>query len=266
MQAVQQSRDIYMHRQKSLADLASDHINRMKVAARCSRPVPRVFHVSNTTSETFVPSCTILHRCGEDTGCCRSMGQVCTVKLYEEVPLHFIVIQVNSSNSRPQIKILRLRNDTECHCINRTDFTSAPELFTRDKRSGFEFRRRDQQNQVEDRTGLNDNNEDYFGAVCRCPRHFIVFQENMRWQQAQQWPDINLRLAHTLNCRCDCADINTQCQRFKSGEEGFPMDDRRCIAGRICSVPNCSFGIYNEQIGRCPRPRRKQKRHSDGFG
>ncbi|XP_036340163.1 uncharacterized protein LOC118749473 [Rhagoletis pomonella] len=265
MQAVQQSRDIYMHRQKSLADLASDHINRMKVAARCSRPVPRVFHVSNTTSETFVPSCTILHRCGEDTGCCRSMGQVCTVKLYEEVPLHFIVIQVNSSNSRPQIKILRLRNDTECHCINRTDF-SAPELFTRDKRSGFAFRRRDQQNQVEDRTGLNDNNEDYFGAVCRCPRHFIVFQENMRWQQAQQWPDINLRLANTLNCRCDCVDINTQCQRFKSGEEGFPMDDRRCIAGRICSVPNCSFGIYNEQIGRCPRPRRKQKRHSDGFG
>ncbi|XP_067622587.1 uncharacterized protein [Eurosta solidaginis] len=270
MQAVQQSRDLYIQRQKSQSDLATEHINLMKVAARCSRPLPRVIHVSNDTSKTYIPTCTILHRCGEDTGCCRSMGQVCTVKTYEDVPLHFIVIQVNSSNSRRQtdIEMLMLRNDTECHCINRTDLTSSPELNTRDKRSGLAIRRRNQL-QFYDldsqnlRMNRNDSENDPDG-VCKCPKHFDVFQENIRLPQRQD--EFHSSSVQVFNCRCDCADIASPCQRFKNGEEGFAMDDRRCIADKICSIPNCSNGIFNEQTGRCPRPMRTQKRRNNGFG
>ncbi|XP_054741569.1 uncharacterized protein LOC129246881 [Anastrepha obliqua] len=277
MPDVQQSHHLYTQRHKTPFDLATDHINRMKVEARCNRPLKRVFHVSNDTSKTYVPSCTILHRCGEDTGCCRSMGQVCTVKTYEDVPVYFIVIQVNSSKSRRQreVEILWLRNDTECHCINRTDLTSTPEFITRDKRSGFTFRRRrppyfdamdSQSNQLEDRSDTEENTENYPDDVCHCPTHFNVFQQDIELQSVQQHHEQHSHGAPTVNCFCDCANKNTPCQRLKNGEEGFAMDDRRCIAKGTCSVPNCHFGTYNEQMGRCPRPSRKHKRHNNGFG
>ncbi|XP_050340783.1 uncharacterized protein LOC126767264 [Bactrocera neohumeralis] len=277
-EAVQKEHNAYVQSQKSPTQLAIEHYNHMKVATRCRRPIPRVIHVSNYTFKTYHPSYTILYRCGEDTGCCRSMGQTCTVKKYENVPLYFMVELVNSSNSRKHPEVLMLRNDTECHCINRTYLTSTPEFITRDKRSDLAYRRRtrshiaafdgtmDAANQLEERSDLEYDSEKSREAVCRCPRHFDVFQEDIRWEATQRRHESQTNVARTYNCRCDCADANASCQRFKNGDEGFAMDDRRCIAERLCSVPNCSFGIYNEQIGRCPRSNRKLKRHNNGFG
>ncbi|XP_036222671.2 uncharacterized protein [Bactrocera oleae] len=277
-EGVKKEHNAYVQSQKSPTQLAIEHYNHMKVATRCRRPIPRVIHVSNYTFKTYHPSYTILYRCGEDTGCCRSMGQTCTVKEYENVPLYFMVELVNSSNSRKHPEVLMLRNDTECHCINRTYLTSTPEFITRDKRSNLAYRRHTRShiaafdssmeaaNQLDQRSDLEYVSEKSREAVCRCPRHFDVFQEDIRWESTQRRHESQSNVARAYNCRCDCADANASCQRFKNGDEGFAMDDRRCIAERTCSVPNCSFGIYNEQIGRCPRSNRKLKRHNNGFG
>lgn len=53
--------------------------------------MPRVIPVSNNTSKRYEPYATILHRCGEDTGCCGSTASVCTVKRYEVVMVYVFV-------------------------------------------------------------------------------------------------------------------------------------------------------------------------------
>ncbi|XP_054082997.1 uncharacterized protein LOC105216540 isoform X2 [Zeugodacus cucurbitae] len=257
--------------------LAAAHYDHMKSATRCERPMPHVIPASNYTSKTYYPTHTILYRCGEDTGCCRSKGQICTVKEYENVTLYFYVDLLNSSNSRQHIEGLTMRNHTKCACQNRPSESSTPEYVARGKRSDLAYRRHtrshhvalDAENQLEESSDLAYGSEKRQAAICRCPIHFDVFQEDIRAVATQRHHhDVQAQsnVARTYNCRCDCEDDNASCQRFKNGDEGFGMDDRRCIAQRICSIPNCSFGIYNEQIGRCPRSNRKHKRHNIGFG
>lgn len=142
---------------------------------------------------------------------------------------------MNSSNSRKHPEVLLLRNDTECHCINRTYLTSTPEFITRDKRSDLVYRRRtrshiaalDAPNQLQERGDLEYDSDKSQETVCRCPRHFDVFQEDIRWQPTQRRLESQSNVARTYNCRCDCEDANASCQRFKNGDEGFSMDDRR---------------------------------------
>lgn len=72
-------------------ELATEHWHRMILATKCRKPMPRVIPVSNNTSKRYEPYATILHRCGEDTGCCGSTASVCTVKRYEVVMIYVFV-------------------------------------------------------------------------------------------------------------------------------------------------------------------------------
>lgn len=72
-------------------ELATEHWQRMIHATKCRKPLPRVIPVSNNTSKRYEPYATILHRCGEDTGCCGSTATVCTVKRYEIVMVYVFV-------------------------------------------------------------------------------------------------------------------------------------------------------------------------------
>ena len=72
-------------------ELATEHWHRMIQATKCRKPMPRVIPVSNNTSKRYEPYATILHRCGDDTGCCGSTASVCTVKRYETVMVYVFV-------------------------------------------------------------------------------------------------------------------------------------------------------------------------------
>lgn len=75
-----------------IRDLAEAHKNRMLVEGQCSQPIPKVIPVPiNDTSKIIVPHCTILHRCGNDSGCCFPHTSECVAKKTEDVFLHFYV-------------------------------------------------------------------------------------------------------------------------------------------------------------------------------
>lgn len=72
---------------------ADMHLLRMNNEGACKIPRPRVISVQTIhpdSSRTYLPSCTILHRCADDTGCCVGHG-TCTAKKEEIVKLYFHV-------------------------------------------------------------------------------------------------------------------------------------------------------------------------------
>lgn len=72
-------------------ELATEHWQRMIHATKCRKPMPRVVPISHNASKRYDPYATILHRCGEDTGCCGSTASVCTVKTQETVMVYVFV-------------------------------------------------------------------------------------------------------------------------------------------------------------------------------
>lgn len=69
---------------------AQQHFNRVAREINCEIPKPKVVHVQLDPSKSYVPSCTILHRCGDDTGCCKNT-KTCQPIQKENVDLYFTV-------------------------------------------------------------------------------------------------------------------------------------------------------------------------------
>ena len=60
----------------------------------CQWPRAKVIPVRDihpNTSASYTPHCAILHRCSDDTGCCRSETLTCEPKHTERVELYFYV-------------------------------------------------------------------------------------------------------------------------------------------------------------------------------
>lgn len=278
--AVLHTRQQYLEeqeRRKGPRELALDHVRRMNIATRCKLPLPRVVHVSNDTSKLYNPKAVILHRCGDDTGCC-SGGQICTVKSTQNVTLYFFVLNLTSAVT---IANLTLTNHTECECMDPIIL-----MQQRAKRAPIAI--------LNASGTLDDDDIDYetsdgeaatANAICRCPKHFDVLSEDEHQQQhrlatfpmMQQYnygqqiatttTTLTTHSQSTATCRCDCLNMNTPCQRLKDGVEGFPIFDRKCIDERRCALPECSFGEYNSLQGRCPATaahrRRSVSSHND---
>lgn len=73
------------------ADLANQHADFIDREALCKVPRPRVISIPSHPSQAYMPPCTILHRCNDETGCCKSQALKCVPKQYEIVTLYFIV-------------------------------------------------------------------------------------------------------------------------------------------------------------------------------
>ncbi|EDW11413.2 uncharacterized protein LOC6575967 [Drosophila mojavensis] len=121
--------------------------------------------------------------------------------------------------------IVSMTNHTECHCINRPA--------QRRKRS----------------------------SQCECPKHFINFAMTPSGASSSS----SSSPSTTSRCRCDCHLSNITCQRMKNGDEGFAVSELKCIRSNECSPPICSYGVFNLNIGRCPRSTQSQPRQL-GFG
>lgn len=59
-------------------------------------------------------SCTVLHRCDDEVGCCFNRAQRCTAKSSVLVDVHFNVLSVETN--RTTVSVLTFTNHTECEC------------------------------------------------------------------------------------------------------------------------------------------------------
>ena len=124
-----------------------------------------------------------------------------------------------------------MQNHTECHCVNRGSLQL--DSIPRDKRSGSRYFNRFQQRQRKQEPELQSQLHAQYQEhqqpqlqntlACNCPKHFNVFEEDIERHA-------HLPTPHSVffrKCRCDCVISNQNCLRFKNGEEGFSLEDRK---------------------------------------
>lgn len=73
---------------------AYKHQIRMSKEASCKTPRSRVIKVSDvypSSNKKYMPTCTVLHVCAEDTGCCGSSTLKCGPKSSQPIYLHFLI-------------------------------------------------------------------------------------------------------------------------------------------------------------------------------
>ncbi|KAH9416909.1 hypothetical protein DERP_013880 [Dermatophagoides pteronyssinus] len=70
--------------------MASEHYNRILKYAKCQYPHAKIINIQNelqinpSATKKYIPHCTILHYCGENSGCCRLETEHCIPKTIEE--------------------------------------------------------------------------------------------------------------------------------------------------------------------------------------
>lgn len=112
---------------KGLAEIkkANEHYLKVYNNARCKLPKERVVKVKDfypDPSKEYLPSCTVLHRCGDDSGCCESDTMQCVAKKRDLIELFFYKLNVGNVGDGvgitpgDTVEKLTFYNDTECEC------------------------------------------------------------------------------------------------------------------------------------------------------
>lgn len=212
---------------------AYKHQIRISKEASCKVPRSKVIKVTDiypSSNKKYLPACTILHVCADDTGCCNSPTLKCGPKTSQPVYLPFLVYTLpglgdwKSPEHSSIQKSLLFYNHTECECQSRTDDLmprdTMPTASVVDPDPPVPFRHRPEKN--------NQNS-------CKCPTEYTV------------------RYSTNGSCSCDCFDKQRECIRYKKGNVYFNHLDRYCITSGQCLLPMCEYGIYSSRTGRCPK-------------
>ncbi|XP_068236337.1 uncharacterized protein [Palaemon carinicauda] len=93
--------------------LASDYVRWVMNNGKCEVPLRRCVPLSNLVpGRKFIPRCALLHRCGQDAGCCNSLEHSCEMAESENVDLHFMIHEAD----RVGVQTLTFVNHTRCSC------------------------------------------------------------------------------------------------------------------------------------------------------
>ncbi|CAH1124131.1 unnamed protein product [Ceutorhynchus assimilis] len=230
MERVDQYRNKYYKQQENRKspeersrDAAVQHYFRVKSSGECKNPSPKVIAVHSehpNPSVTYIPHCTVLHRCAEDTGCCK-YDTACQYKEREEVSLYFYVKEIGGDTSK--VEKLTFYNHTECECREKSG--EPPSATERQKRVAP----KNLQPSITDKVPEN------LLMKCKCPKEFLP------------------KIKSGTKCHCDCDQNNEDCMRMKKGKEYSSLADRLCIQKRECGIVTCQYGPYDKQKGRCPK-------------
>ncbi|VVC41797.1 Cystine-knot cytokine,PDGF/VEGF domain [Cinara cedri] len=204
---------------------AYNHQIRMSKEASCKVPRAKVIKVSDvypSSNKIYMPSCTVLHVCGDDTGCCGSSTLKCGPKSSHAVNLHFFVYTaLKMDDQQSNEKSLLFYNHTECECQSRTEDTMPRDTVP----TTADF--------------LVNRPMHWTGNTrlpsCKCPTEYTV------------------RYLPNGSCSCDCFDKQHECIRYKKGKLKFNQLDQDCIFSGQCLLPMCDHGVYSHQTGRCPQ-------------
>lgn len=117
---------------------ALQHAMKVSREGSCRWPRPRVIPVRDvypSPSTTYIPHCAILHRCSDDTGCCRSEALTCVPKLSHRVELSFYVSKSSfcpdTNPARPFAMTTRHANS---RCSRVEHASRSNDKLTRDRR------------------------------------------------------------------------------------------------------------------------------------
>ncbi|CAH0561067.1 unnamed protein product [Brassicogethes aeneus] len=214
---------------------ARDHYIRVHRDGLCKNPMPRVIYVQNeypNPNVKYVPHCTVLHRCTEDTGCCSHGGYKCQYQSREPVLLYFYAKNIGETETK--VQKLTFYNHTECACRDTKNQTIMESLTMKPKNKDSQIGQWFQQQQRQ------KMEEEEAIKKCKCPEIFkSTYSSSLR------------------RCVCDCEEENDECMLFKRGEEHFSLIDRRCLSDNTCTTPVCQYGTYNKLKGKCPTKRDK---------
>ncbi|KAF8781455.1 Vascular endothelial growth factor A like protein [Argiope bruennichi] len=208
--------------QRGMNDLKSANAHYLKVrnTGKCKDPKAQVIRVKDyypDPSREYIPRCTILHRCGDFTGCCDSDAFHCVPSAIQEVTLSFYALTIgkNGISTSNDVEKLLFQNHTACQCQPINDL---PRL-----QDGL--------------NNLQDGEEDPPSkSKCReCPVPFTS------------------RVYKDGRCGCDCFDRQKPCLRIKRGREPLSEIERRCVLANQCHIPDCEYGLFNPESGYCPR-------------
>ncbi|KFM68938.1 hypothetical protein X975_27109, partial [Stegodyphus mimosarum] len=103
---------------KKKLGLAISHHNHIMSNFMCGTPQPRVVKVERLGYRLWPPA-TVLHRCGDSTGCCEKMSEQCVVKKEETVELYFRMLPITGHRKRGKIEMFTFTNHTECFCVDK---------------------------------------------------------------------------------------------------------------------------------------------------
>ncbi|XP_056642097.1 uncharacterized protein LOC130448658 [Diorhabda sublineata] len=98
-----------------------EHYKRVNQQSKCSTPLPRVISVQQehpNPSKSYIPACTVLHRCADDSGCCKRHTR-CQYKTRTLVSLYFYAKVIGNDHST--VERLDFYNHTECECKETED-------------------------------------------------------------------------------------------------------------------------------------------------
>ncbi|KAK8787590.1 hypothetical protein V5799_022634 [Amblyomma americanum] len=227
---------------------ANEHFLRIRTTARCRVPRTRVVHVKefySDPSKEYLPRCTILHRCGDDSGCCDSEQYQCVPRAVQEVALHFYTIHLHNQNGgevglRNSVTKLLFPNHTECECQPVNDIPRMAGRPSRLAHSG-------EHNKVSLHAPSSEDPDIAAGSGM----HEELPTGPLKCHNC---PDpFSRRLYEDGRCSCDCFEKQKRCLKIKRGRE--PLGDlaRRCVETQDCHVPECEYGLYDVDSGRCPK-------------
>ncbi|XP_048517678.1 uncharacterized protein LOC109544018 [Dendroctonus ponderosae] len=239
---VSQARKLYMEQKDAAAAVKKsseeskttavvEHFIRVRNSGECKKPIPKVIpvHLEHTNpSVTYIPHCTVLHRCAEDTGCCKYDAS-CQYKERVEVSLYFYVKQIGADVTK--VEKLKFYNHTECECRPKTEAQPDDGGSTTERQKRVAERA---DNAISVPVAGNRIPESLL-KKCKCPKEFIP------------------KIKFGSKCYCDCENDNEDCLRMRKGKEYSSLIDRICIQKRDCGIIACDYGPYNKLKGRCPR-------------
>ncbi|CAL1263012.1 unnamed protein product [Larinioides sclopetarius] len=199
--------------------LFNTHFLKVRVDGKCRDPKPQVIRIKDyhpDPSKEYIPRCTILHRCGDFSGCCDTAAFHCVPRAFQEVSLPFYSTKIGKNGKiSGGVEILLFENHTACECQPINDL---PRL-------------------QEGHNNLQDGEEDLPSkSKCReCPVPFTK------------------RVYIDGRCGCDCFDRQKPCLRIKRGRAPLSEIERRCVLANQCHIPDCEYGLFNTESGYCPR-------------
>ncbi|XP_076359313.1 uncharacterized protein LOC143251878 isoform X3 [Tachypleus tridentatus] len=216
--------------QQKLEDVrrANDHFLEIRRKTVCKTPQPQVVRVKDyfpDVSKQYVPRCTILHRCADETGCCDDELHTCGPLYTQEVTLHFYTLHLKDNSIRiglnNAVEKLLFINHTECECqpINNRPRIQAKPTSQRRGPPG-----------------------DQTSKCQKCPVPFYM----------REYPD--------GRCSCDCFDHQKPCLRIKRGRDALVGVEKRCVLAGYCHIPDCEYGPYDATSGKCPKRPEHYKR------
>ncbi|CAG9859703.1 unnamed protein product [Phyllotreta striolata] len=198
-----------------------EHYTRVNQQSMCKRPLLRVIPVQlehPDPTRSYIPPCTILYRCADDSGCCKRDTK-CQYKTRQLVSLYFYAKVIGREHST--IERLEFYNHTECACKERTEQVQ-PE-------SG-----KGAETKYPERFFFNRTTEkNLIGHKCNCPTPYQATSISPK-------------------CVCDCDKFEEDCIQLKKGKEHFSMMNRICIQDGECGIPTCEYGTYTVEEGKCP--------------